>query len=195
MLYFKLTAKTEKGTGRSMEPIAIISMTVGIAAVILYFLGYLQKKRKSIILFNVTSRILYIIQYILLGAFEGAALDIAGAVSSLLAGKKSIPFIRKHAKLILILLDLIIVGVGLLLYENIFSLLPIAGVLLHTSAFWIDDEKIIRRVSFLGSPFWLVYNFVSGAYPSCIGDLLSMVSIAAAMVKYGDFKKKPSENT
>lgn len=171
----------------------IIAMIVGVIAVTLYFLGYLQKKRQNIILFNVTSRILYILQYILLGAFSGAALDVAGAVSSILAERKNkISLIKKHTKLFVIIMDIIIVIVGLFLYKSIFDVLPIIGVLLHTTAFWIDDEKAIRRVSFLGSPFWLVYNFVSGAYPSCIGDILSMVSIAIAMVRYGDFKKKES---
>lgn len=98
-----------------------IAFVVGIVAVIFYLLGYLQKKRNRIILFNVTSRVLYIIQYIILGAF------------------------------------------------------------------WLDNEKTIRRVSFLGCPFWLLYNFISGAYGSCIGDILSMVSIVIAMYRY-DFK-------
>ena len=53
---------------------------------------------------------------------------------------------------------------------------------MHTSAFWISDERIIRRVSLLGSPFWLAYNLLSRAYGSAVGDLLSMVSIA--MIKY-----------
>ena len=52
-----------------------------------------------------------------------------------------------------------------------------------------QQKKRIRQVSFLGSPFWLVYNFVSGAYGSCIGDLLSMVSIGIAMFRY-DIKAK-----
>lgn len=38
------------------------SFFVGITAVVLYFLGYLQEKRKNIIIFNVSSRILYILQ-------------------------------------------------------------------------------------------------------------------------------------
>ena len=67
----------------------ILSFIVGIIAVAFYFLGYLQKKRSNIILMNLTSRILYIIQYLLLGAIEGAMLDIAGAVSSVLAQKKT----------------------------------------------------------------------------------------------------------
>ena len=164
-----------------MEKIAFI---VGIAAVIFYFTGYLQRKRKYIIAFNVTARVLYILQYILLGAFEGAVLDIAGIVSSVLAQKKDKSFIKKHIKLFVVGVNLLIVIMGLFVYKNVFSLLPIIGVLLHTSAFWITDEKKIRIVSFLGSPFWLVYNIVSHAYGSCVGDVLSMISIVVSMIRY-----------
>lgn len=167
-----------------------ISLIIGLTAVVFYLLGYLQKKRKNIIALNVTSRLLYILQYILLGAFEGAALDVAGTVSSVLAGKKNSGFLKKHTKLIFSTVNIIIIAVGLSLYKNVFSLLPIAGVLLHTVAFWIDDEKIIRRVSMAGSPFWLVYNFVSKAYGSFVGDILSMVSIGISMYRYDISKTK-----
>ena len=79
--------------------------------------------------------------------------------------------------------------------KNPLDLLPIAGVLLHTGAFWISDEKIIRRISLAGSPFWMVYNVASRAYGSALGDLLTMVSIIIAMIKYhGKAKKENTEN-
>ena len=167
----------------------LIPLAVGVLAVILFLLSYQQKTRIRIIVFNTASRLLYILQYIMLGAFEGAALDILGAVSSVIAGKKNSGFVKKHARLLLILIDAVIIAVGLLLYENVYSLLPIAGVLLHTSAFWIDGEKIIRRVSLAGSPFWFVYNFYSKAYGSAVGDLLTVGSILIAMFRY---RKTPS---
>ena len=161
-----------------------IAFIVGIVAVCLYLFGYLQKKRSSIILLNLSSRVLYIVQYILLGAIEGAALDICGSLSSVLAQNKDRAFIKKRFIWFFIGVNLAIIAIGLLLYVDIFSLLPIVGVLLHTSAFWINDERWIRIVSLAGCPFWLIYNFVSGAYGSCIGDLLSIVSIGVSMVRY-----------
>lgn len=166
-----------------------LAQAVGILAVVSFLLSYQQKKRKNIIIWNATSRVLYIVQYIMLGAFEGAVLDVLGTVSSVAAQNKEKSFIRKHIKTIVVVINLVIIAAGLVLYENVFSLFPIAGVVLHTSAFWISDEKIIRRVSFLGSPFWLVYNIASYAYGSALGDLLTMVSIATAMYRY-DRKKK-----
>ena len=176
-------------------PLEHVAFAVGIAAVALYFFGYLQKARKRIIFFNALSRGLYILQYLLLSAFEGAALDIAGIISSLLAQKKDDPSVRKHWKWFFIGVNLLIVLAGLLTYRNIFSLLPVIGVLLHTSAFWITDEKKIRLVSLLGCPFWLVYNFISGAYGSCIGDVLSIVSIVISMVRYDRAKISPEQQS
>ena len=56
----------------------------------------------------------------------------------------------------------------------------------------ISNEKIIRRISLMGSPFWFIYNFLSRAYGSAVGDILTMMSIIVAMVKYRNLNK---ENT
>ena len=168
-----------------------IAQGVGLLAVALFLLCYQQKKRKNIIIMNALSRVLYIVQYIMLGAFSGAVLDVLGTVSSVAAEKKDTPFIKRHVKLVVAVLNLAVILGGLLLYENIFSLLPIFGVLFHTGAFWLDNEKTVRRLSLLGSPFWLAYNLVSGAYGSAVGDMLSILSILIAMIRYDIMKKRP----
>ena len=165
----------------------IIPQIVGLAAVCLFLLSYQQKTRRGIIAMNATSRGLYILQYLLLGAYSGAVLDVLGTLSSVLAAKKGTSFIRRHRVLVLATVNLAIVAAGVtvaVLCRNPWDLLPIGGVLLHTVAFWISDERIIRRVSLLGSPFWLAYNLISRAYGSAIGDFLSIVSILTAMVRY-----------
>ncbi len=171
----------------------IIANIIGVLAVTLFVLSYQQKTRKGIILCNTLSRGLYVVQYLLLGAFEGAVLDILGMGVSLLAQKKDTSAIRKNLPAVIIATDLIVLVAGLLLYENIFSLLPICGVLLHTGAFWMTKERCIRAVSFLGSPFWFVYNLVSRAYGSAIGDALTMGSIAVAIVRYDVLKQEKKQ--
>ena len=163
---------------------------IGVAAVATFVLSYQMKTRKGIVICNAISRALYVVQYLLLFAFEGAVLDVLGIVASVLAQKKDSPFIKKHLKIVVISVDLVIVAAGILLYKNVFSLLPMLAVLLHTGAFWLTKEKDIRIVSFLGSPFWLVYNLYSHAYGSAVGDVMTMVSIATAMIRYKDWKKK-----
>ena len=50
----------------------ILANILGILAVALFVLSYQIKKRNMLIAVNAASRILYVTQYILLGAFEGA---------------------------------------------------------------------------------------------------------------------------
>jgi len=171
----------------------LIPQIIGLAAVATFLLSYQQKKRKNIIIFNTISRCLYILQYLLLGAYSGAVLDVLGAISSVIAGKKHTRFIKRHTKAVFIAINLVIIFSGVaiaLINKSLLDLLPILGVLLHTSAFWITSERTIRRVSLLGSPFWLVYNFLSRAYGSAIGDVLTMASIVTAMLRYKDSEKK-----
>lgn len=171
-----------------------VAQGVGLVAVALFVASYQIKKRRGIILCNAISRALYIIQYILLFAFEGAVLDVLGLISSVLAEKKDTPFLKKYRIPVLILINGAIVAAGILLYRNVFSLFPMIGVLLHTGAFWISDEKRIRLMSFFGSPFWLVYNLYSLAIGSAVGDVLTMVSIGLAIVRYDILGRKKGKD-
>ena len=162
----------------------IVPQIVGILAVATFLLSYQQKNRRAIIILNTVSRVLYIVQYILLGAFSGMALDVVGAVASVIAARRDTQFVRKHLRAVIISVDAVIVIVGILLYRTPIDLLPLFGVLLHTGAFWLTDERWIRRVSLAGSPFWFGYNFCKRAFGSALGDLLTVGSILIAMFKY-----------
>ena len=161
-----------------------VANAIGIAAVIFFVLSYQQKTRQRIVACNVISRVLYVLQYILLGAFEGAVLDVLGVVASIAAQQKDRPFLQRHRKIILVMINAAIMIGGLFVYENVFSLLPIFGVLLHTGAFWLTNENKIRWLSLAGSPFWLVYNLISRAYGSAVGDAMTIGSILVALVRY-----------
>ena len=186
----------------------IIPQIIGITGTVLYILCFQLKHRIGIILMNAASRLLFVIQYCLLGAFAGAILDILGICAAFIATKKDVPFIKKRIKWVFIATVLFIAAGGALsifLALNgtesitpwiiILSVLPTFGVLLHSSAFFLTEEKKIRILSLTGSPFWLVYNFASKAYGSCVGDILSMVSIVSAMIRYRKQNKESSDSS
>ena len=167
----------------------ILANVIGVLAVLLFVLSYQQKKRKKIVLLNIASRVFYVTQYVLLLAFGGAAMDVAGLIVSLLAGQKDKKFIKNNIKLFVAISGIFIVAVGLLFYKNIFSLLPVVAVIFEAGALWLTREKHIRIVSFISTPFWLSYNLLCGAYGSALGSVLAMISIITAFVRY-DMKHK-----
>ena len=162
----------------------IIAFIVGVFAVALFLLCFQLKKREHIILCNIISRTLYIIQYCLLGEFIGAAMDISAIPSSAIASKKNHQFIARFKIPIIILVNVIIVAIGLALYKGVISLLPIAAVILETVALWFSREKVVRIVSLTAQPMWFTYNLLCGAYASAIGNALASVSIIIALLRY-----------
>ena len=91
----------------------IIPQIVGLVAVALFLLSYQMKTRGGIIAMNLTSRILYVVQYLLLGAISGAVLDVLGSLASVVAQNREKPFIKKHLRLTFILVNLTMIGAGI----------------------------------------------------------------------------------
>jgi len=169
-----------------METLALI---VGLAAVFFFLLSYQFPKRSAIIACNVVSRVLYILQYLLLFAYEGAAMDISAIPSSILAARKHTPFVKKYRRIILFAVNAFVIVIGLLVWRNWLSWVPVVGVLVETAALWKTEEKHIRWLSLAALPFWLFYNLRCGAYGAALGNILAAGSIVTAIARY-DFPHK-----
>ena len=161
---------------------------LGVLAVATFLLSFQFKTRKNIIVMNLISRALYILQYILLGAFEGAILDFTGFLLSFFARYKQNEFVTKNFKIIIIVTNVLLLAIGFCIYENVFSIFAIAGIIFEITALWLTKEKNIRMLSLFSAPCWLVYNFANGAYGSVVGNVLLVVSIITAMLRL-DYNK------
>lgn len=176
--------------------ILIISQIIGLAAVALYLLSYQLKRRKQIVWVTCVSNALYVLQYVLLGAFSGAIMDFLSAVSSFFAAKKNAPAFVRHKKWLAASNMAVIVSVGVasaLIQRDYIELLPVAGALFQTGGLWFENEQTIRKFGLMSAPFWLVYNFISQAYGASLGSVLAMISVITAMVRYrnkGEEKKE-----
>ncbi len=170
----------------------ILANIVGISAVILFALSFQCKTRRGIVFANVCSRILYVLQYVLLFAFEGIVFDLIGAAATFPAQKKEEGFVKKHKTPILVLIFLSVAAAGVLMYRNILSLMPVLGVTLELIAVWSTREKTIRIVSFFAQPFWLIYNVCNMAYGSAAGNVFTMVSILIALCRFTGKRKEVS---
>lgn len=169
------------------------ALITGLAAVFFFLLSYQFPKRKAIIACNVVSRVLYILQYLLLFAFEGAAMDISAIPSSVLAARKHTPYVEKHKWGILAGVNMFILGIGILVWQDWLSWVPVVGVLLETNALWLSKEKHIRLFSLASLPFWLFYNLRCGAYGAALGNVLAAMSIVTAMARYDIPAKNKTE--
>lgn len=162
----------------------VAAFVTGLCAVCLCLLCYQFRNRKAIIACNVLSRVLYVTQYLLLFAFEGAAMDLSAIPASMLAARKNTPFVVKHRRACWLAGNAAVVVIGWLFWENIISLLPVVGVLFEINALWMMKEKHIRLVSLASVPFWMSYNLLCGAWGSVLGNVLMVASILTALYRH-----------
>ena len=173
-----------------------IANGIGVLAAVVYVLSYQQKTRRMIALMGAVARLLFVAQYLLLGAFAGAVLDILGAAAALLAQKKDHPALKKYLPLIIAAVHISLLVACLVFYKSPIDIFALLGTSLHVGALWFSRERTIRRVSLAGSPCWLVYNVASKAYPSAVSDCFTICSLLVAMIRF-DFRKngkQPEEN-
>ena len=91
---------------------------------------------------------------------------------------------------ILIFVNAVVIGIGMLVWRDWLSLIPVVGVLFETNALWLTEEKRIRRFSLAALPFWLYYNLSCGAFGAALGNVLAAGSLITAMLRYDLPKKK-----
>lgn len=169
----------------------IIANIVGLIAVILFTVSYQFKKKSGIIICSVLSRASYVLQYVLLGAFTGAVIDLTAGIVSYCAGLVENPRFKKYSKLIIILSYVALLLAGILSYENIFSILVLVGTLIEVSAFWMKSEKGVLIISLFAPPFWFAYNVYSLAIVGAAGNVFTFVSVVIGLYKYYKIRRKP----
>lgn len=160
----------------------------GFLAILLFVASFQLKKRQAIIVCNTVSRLFYVVQYLFLGAFEGAIIDFIAMLISALVVKKDGAY-KKVKVTASYLLYIAIIASSILLYKNIFSIFSFLGVTLELAALLFNKEKHIRMLSLAAQPLWLIYNAHFKAYSSVAGNVITITSIIIALVRY-DIKKK-----
>lgn len=168
----------------------IAAHIVGVFAVLAFVISYQQKTRKGIIISSIIARGLFIVQYVFLGAFEGAVMNFVGIFCAILAENKDKKIIYKYRYLFMAIVYLATFAAGAVTWKGLISILPIMAMLLQNTALWVNRERTIRLFSLAGLPFWFSYNTLSSAYTAMISDTFCTVSLLVALIRYDILKKK-----
>lgn len=158
----------------------------GIAGLIFCVIPFQFKKHKQIVLCKMFSEILFSIQYILMGAYTGAIVDLISGLRNFLFYK----FVEKKRSTLplIILFSLLVIVLGIFTWGGAMSLLPVTAKVLTTVSYGMKNEKLLRIITLPSCIFWIMYNAMVGGWEALIGDSLSLISILIAIYKF-DIKK------
>ena len=138
-------------------------------------------------LVQITATALFGLQYFLLGAYTGLALDIVGVLRDIVYYNKGKKWASSNWWTVFWVLVMLVVGI--FTYQNWISLLMTAAMALNTVSFSFTKPKLVRTTILISSPLLLVYNILTGSIGGVINELFTEISSVVGIIRY-DIKKK-----
>jgi sterol desaturase/sphingolipid hydroxylase (fatty acid hydroxylase superfamily) len=163
-----------------------MAQILGAVAVLIQVLTYQRNNRKDILFGVMSAQILFVVHFILLGGYTGAAVNAIGATRNLIFAKSK--KIIKSSALLGVFLA-VQLAVTILTWQGPISILALIGSWLSTLAFWQSDPRSIRRLIVFMPLFWLAYNFFIFSYVGMVSNMFVLISTLIAMYRF-DFKSE-----
>lgn len=161
---------------------------IGFISTALLFLSYQVFDKKRLIVIQTVATALSCIQYLLIGALSGFALNIVCITRNML-------FYNRDKKLLAgkwlpFATALLMAGVSALSWEGLHSLFIISGLMINTVCMGLCDSQDLRKSILLTSPLVFVYNTIKLSYSGMSSEFLSFCSAIIGIIRYVKAKKK-----
>lgn len=168
----------------------VLTQVIGVIAMIAFALSYQMKTQRNIVLFQLTGGAIFAVHYLMLGSLTGFCLNLVGAMRCAVYSQRG----KKWADSVIwvIFFGLLAVGVSFVTRETFWDYLPAMAMVLSGVALYITNVKMIRILSLLVSPMWLVYSVVQSSLGSFLNEIFTLTSVIVAMIRL-DFRKKPKD--
>lgn len=168
--------------------IYVLSQIFVILAFVLSLIAYHKNKKEEILKITVISNMLNLVHYLLLKGYSGCLTKLLGIIRDLFVIKKGNNKLLS-SKVILIIFILIYLVAGIILYSNIFSILPIIAAVIYLIGIWNGNELNVKKVAFICYSLWIIYNIFIF---SILGIFTNSVSFVSAFIAY--YKEKKNNN-
>lgn len=153
---------------------------IGIVGAVFSFIAFQSKSHLKIVLFKLCSVLCFALQFTLMKAYTGMAMNYFEIVvlltNAILVAKnrKTLPFVIVSCVLCL--------GIGVISWEGYASILAIVGGLIVTIAYGVKNPKYLRYIFFFGSLCWLIYDIIYFTLGGIITETFSLTSIIIATI-------------
>ena len=164
----------------------IIGQIIGIIAMIIGAISLLQKSTKNTRIIQIVSATLFATNYFLLGAYAGASLNILSMTRNIIIGYKDKKWANPRFWYVFYM-----VAFAVAVYysgDGWLGILPFAGCMFTGTGFHIENQATARRVIFMSSPCWLIYNILKNTIGGITAEIINIIAIGSSIIRY-DLKK------
>lgn len=171
----------------------ILGHIIGFIAIGLYFTSYQIFDKKKLLLVQTLATATMCIQYILIGANSGFALNIVCIIRNICFYNRDKKYLS--SKYIPIALALIMAATSLMSWDGYYSLFIIAGLMLNTVCMGFCNSQNLRKSILVSCPLIIIYNVFSGSVSGIISESLSIISAVIGIIRYVRAQNVQGKNT
>ena len=160
----------------------ILTQALGLCGILCGAIAFQCKKHSNIMLFRTVNELLFAIQYLLLGAYTGMAMDLIGCLRNQLFASQ----IKRNKSTLLtqIIFCIIFLIGGIATWSGYISILAITAKLLSTVAYSLKNTKILRLIILTTSSCWLVYNAMVSSWAGVLCEVFTLSSIVISLFRF-----------
>ena len=166
----------------------LFAQILGFAGIAVAALSFQRKTTKGILFMQIISCLVFFMHFLLLGAYTGAVLNILSCLRSVVFYYKNKAWASSKAW-ILVFIVLYIVST-ILAGEGRTGLFPMLGCCIQTVGYYIDDAQKARKVLWISSPLWMVYNYINMSIGGLVAETLNLASVFIALFRYRNKKEQ-----
>lgn len=171
----------------------IIIQGIGFLGILAAVIAFQAKTHRNIILFRNANTLLFALQYFLLGAYSGAAMNMLSLVRNEIYSW----CIRRNKKTIyaqMVFCGIYVVS-GILTWAGIESLIIIISKFFSTYAYGVKDTKWLRILTLISVSCMLVYNIYARSLAGVACEILTIISLVIALIRFYVLPRKETKHT
>ncbi|MBQ8683599.1 MAG: YgjV family protein [Clostridia bacterium] len=160
----------------------IIGHILGFIALFLFIWSYQLREPRPLLLVQTAATALLCLQYFLIGAYSGFALNIVCIVRNILYYHRDKKWLSGWVPPVL--LATAMAGVSLFSWEGYHSLLIILGLMINTVCMGVCNTQNLRKSVLLTCSMLAAYNVFVGSVSGFINESLSVASAVIGLIRF-----------
>ena len=179
---FHKTERRDKWMNLLVDGLGIL----GIAATVMIFQ---QKERKPLLYWKLVTDVFWLLHYLFLGAYAACVTTVVSIFRSAVLLHADRKWAQSPAWLYIFLGTSL--TLTLLVWQDMYSLLTLAGSFLSITAYWMKKPRITRLLSLPSAACILVYNIAYHSREGVLCDTFLIISAIVGIIRYDIRKKAP----
>lgn len=169
------------GEIRSFLQSELFGQIIGFFGTLLVAVGMQCRSYNKVVFVRTSNAFISALHYLLIGGYTGMAVNLASVLSNIVYWD----CIRKKRSTLVyqICFGTLFVALGFLSWHGPISLLIVAAKLISSVSMGINNTKIIRILTLINTPCWLVYDAYVFSISGMCSDIIIIASVLAAVIR------------